>query len=105
MVTDLVRATTGTQEGEAMSPITQTRESAAESKTHSGLTLKVPDGARILIVCDDDSDTERLKTILREAGFVSEWAKSMTAAWMVAISRPFLAVFSTPPLTNESWQR
>ncbi len=35
-----------------MSPITQTRESIGESKTHSGLPLKFPDGARILIVCD-----------------------------------------------------
>jgi len=24
-----------------------------------GLTLKVPDGVRILVVCEDDSDTER----------------------------------------------
>ncbi len=69
-----------------MSPITQTQESTGESKTHSGLALKVPDGARILIVCDDDSDTERLKTILREAGFVSEWAKSMTAGCEAAKS-------------------
>ena len=60
----------------ALSLLTQTRESTGESKTRSRLTLKVPDGARILIVCEDDSDTERLKTIFQEAGFVSEGAKS-----------------------------
>ena len=51
--------------------LARTREMTGESKTRSSLTLKVPDGARILIVCDDDSDTERLKSILQKAGFVS----------------------------------
>ncbi len=51
-----------------MSLLTQTRESTGESKTRSRLTLKVPDGARVLIVCEDDSDTEQLKTILQKAG-------------------------------------
>ncbi len=88
-----------------MSPITQTQESTGESKTHSGLTLKVPDGARILIVCDDDSDTERLKTILREAGFVSEWAKSMTAGCEAAKSGRFQVIVSTPLLRDGSWRR
>src|SRR5216684_8509834 len=88
-----------------MSPITQTRESAAESKTHSGLTLKVPDGARFLIVCDDNSDTDRLKTILREAGFVSECAKSLTAGCEAAKSGRFQVVVSTPLLRDGSWRR
>jgi DNA-binding NtrC family response regulator len=86
-----------------MSPIT--RESTGESKTHSGLTLKVPDGARILIVCDDDSDTQRLKTILREAGFVAEWAKSMTAGCEAARSGQFQMIVSTPLLRDGSWRR
>jgi DNA-binding NtrC family response regulator len=86
-----------------MSPITQ--ESTGESKTHSGLTLKVPDGARILIVCDDDSDTQRLKTILREAGFVAEWAKSMTAGCEAARSGQFQMIVSTPLLRDGSWRR
>jgi DNA-binding NtrC family response regulator len=88
-----------------MSPITQTQESTGESKTHSGSALKVPDGARILIVCDDDSDTERLKTILREAGFVSEWAKSMTAGCEAAKSGRFQVIVSTPLLRDGSWKR
>jgi hypothetical protein len=43
-----------------MSPTMQPQE-----EIRSGSPLKVPDGARILIVCDDNNhDTERLKTIL-----------------------------------------
>jgi len=54
----------------------------------SGSPLKVPEGARFLIVCDDNSDTDRLKVILREAGFVSEWAKSITEGCEAAKSGP-----------------
>jgi len=43
----------------ALSLLTQTRENNwREQDSFARLTLKVPDGARILIVCDDDSDTE-----------------------------------------------
>ena len=38
-----------------------------ETKPRAGLTLTVRDMARILIVGDNDSDTERLKTAFREA--------------------------------------
>src|SRR5256885_16879703 len=62
-----------------MSVLARTREMTGESKTRSGSPLKVPDGARILIVCDDDSETERLKTILQKAGIVSECTRSITA--------------------------
>jgi hypothetical protein len=47
----------------------------AENNMPSSLTLKIPDGARVLIVCDDDSDTEWLSTVLRKAGLASECAK------------------------------
>jgi DNA-binding NtrC family response regulator len=89
----------------ALSLLTQTRESTGESKTRSRLTLKVPDGARILIVCDDDSDTERLKTILQKAGFVSECAKDITAGCEAAKSGRFQVVVSTPLLRDGSWRR
>src|SRR5712664_1430651 len=88
-----------------MSPVTQTRESTGESKTHSGLPLKVPDGARILIVCDDNSDTDRLSTVLQEAGFGSEFAKSITAGCEAAKSGRFQVVVSTPLLRDGSWRR
>lgn len=88
-----------------MSLITQTRESTGESKTHSGLPLKVPDGARILIVCDNNSDTDRLRTIVQEAGFVSECAKSITAGCNAAKSGRFQVVISAPLLRDGSWRR
>src|SRR5260370_26709333 len=88
-----------------MSLLARTQETTGESKTRSHLTLKVPDGARILIVCDDDSEAERLKAILREAGFVSECAKSITAGCEAAKSGGFQVVVSTPLLRDGSWRR
>lgn len=74
-------------------------------KTQSGLPLKVPDGARILIVCDKDSKTERMKTVLLEAGFVSECAKSITAGCDAARSGRFQVIVSAPLLRDGSWRR
>src|SRR2546427_12615424 len=82
--------------------LARTREMTGESKTRSSLTLKVPDGARILIVCDD---TERLKSILQKAGIVSECAKSITAGCEAAETRRFQGGGSTPPLRGGSWGR
>ena len=70
-----------------------------------GSPLKFPDGARILIVCDDNHDTERLRTILQEEGFMSEWEKSMTAGCEAAKSGQFQVVVSTPLLKDGSWRR
>src|SRR5216684_3041414 len=88
-----------------MSVLARTREMIGESKTRSGATLKVPDGARILIVCDDDSETERLKTILQKAGIVSEYTRSITAGCEAAKSGRFQVVVSTPLLRDGSWRR
>jgi DNA-binding NtrC family response regulator len=83
-----------------MSLATQTQE-----EIRSGSPLKIPDGARILMVCEDSHDTERLRTILREEGFISEWAKSMTAGCEAAKSGQFQVVVSTPLLKDGSWRR
>ena len=88
-----------------MSVLPRTREMIGESKTRSGSTLKAPDGARILIVCEDDSDTERLKTILQKAGIVSECTRSITAGCEAAKSGRFQVVVSTPLLRDGSWRR
>src|SRR3989442_6033505 len=88
-----------------MSPITQTLETIDEPKSHVGVTSKVHPQARILIVCDEDSDAERLKIIFREAGFISERAKSMTVASESARSGRFQVVVSTPLLSDGSWRR
>src|SRR5947209_2767551 len=87
-----------------MSVLARTREMTGESKSRSGSTLKVPDGARILIVCDDDSETERLKTILEKAGIVSECTRSITAGCEAAKSDRFQVVVSTPLLRDGSWR-
>lgn len=68
-------------------------------------TVRVPVEARILIVCDDDSNTEGLETVFREAGFVSERAKSITAGCEAAKSGRFPVVVSVPLLHDGSWGR
>jgi len=70
----------------------------------SGLPLKVPEGA-ILIVCDDDAEIERLKGAFLQAGFASECAKSITAGCEAAKSGRFQVVISTPLLRDGSWRR
>ena len=88
-----------------MSLLTQTREGISESMTLSGSPMRIPDGARILIVSDDNPDTERLKDVLREAGFVSECARSITEGCEAAKSGRFQVVVSTPRMWDGSWRR
>jgi len=63
------------------------------------------DLARVLIVCETDSDTGRLKTLLREAGLDSESVDNMTAGCESAISGRFGVIFSTPITGDGSWKR
>ncbi len=88
-----------------MSLLTQTRGGISESMTLSGSPMRIPDGARILIVSDDNPDTERLKGVLRDAGFVSEWAKSITEGCEAAKSGRFQVVVSTPRMWDGTWRR
>jgi DNA-binding NtrC family response regulator len=67
--------------------------------------LKVPDGVSILIVSDDDSETDRLKTVLLEAGFVLHSARSISAGCEAAKSGWFQVVVSRPVLQDGSWRR
>ena len=76
-----------------------------ETQPRAALTLTVPETARILIVCDNDSETERLKTAFRDAGLTSESANSMTVGCVLARSGRFQVVFSTPLLGDGSWMR
>ena len=82
----------------------QTRTATDKTNLSTSLNLRVPDEARILIVSDDDSDAERLKTIFREAGFISERARSMTVASEWTKSGRFQVVVSTL-LSDGSWRR
>jgi DNA-binding NtrC family response regulator len=49
---------------------------------------------RVLIISDDDSETERLKTAFREAGSAADSTNSMVAACEWAKSGRFQAIFS-----------
>ena len=91
--------------GYGMSLITRAEETTVETKAPGSLTLRVPDEARILIVCENDADTERLRTVFREAGFISECAQSMTAGCESAKSGRFQVVFTAPLLSDGSWRR
>jgi DNA-binding NtrC family response regulator len=88
-----------------MGPNTQTQKATSKISPSIELKVRVPDEARILIVCDDDSITERLKDVLREGGFASECAKSITAGCAAAKSGRFQVVVSTPLLRDGSWRR
>ncbi len=82
--------------------MTRTRETTEKTKR---IASGVVDDTRILIVCDDDPITERLKTIFREAGFSWKTAKSMTAGCEAAKSGRFQLVLSPPLLSDGSWRR
>jgi DNA-binding NtrC family response regulator len=76
-----------------------------QEEIRSVIKSNIPDGARILIVCDDDSDTKRLRTLLSKTGVVSDCAESMTTACEAAKSGDFQVVVSAPRLRDGSWRR
>jgi len=82
----------------------QTQNRSDRTNTKVGLTLTVPEMPRILIVCDNNSDSERLKTVFRKAGLTSESTNSITTGCEMAKSGRFQVVFSTPLLGVESWR-
>ncbi len=83
----------------------QTRKISEEITPRTGLTLTVPAMARILIVGDNGSDTERLKTVFRETGLSSESVNSITAGCEAAKSGQYQVVFSPPLMADGSWTR
>jgi ActR/RegA family two-component response regulator len=89
----------------AMGPKTQTQEACDKTSPSAGLKLRVPDEVRILIVCDDDSITERLSLAFGEAGLISECVKSITAGCESARSGRFQVIVTTPLLRDGSWRR
>jgi len=76
-----------------------------QEESRSGMQSNIPDGARILIVCDDDSDRIRLRTLLSEAGFALECVKSITTGCEGAKTGQFQVIVSTPQLRDGSWRR
>jgi len=88
-----------------MGPKTQTQEACDKTSPSTGLKLRVPNEARILIVCDDDSITDRLNLAFGEAGLVSECVKSITEGCESARSGRFQVIVTTPFLSDGSWGR
>jgi DNA-binding NtrC family response regulator len=76
-----------------------------QEESRSGLQSNIPEGARILIVCDDDSDSKRLATFLWKAGFALDCVKSITTGCEAAKTGQFQVVVSTPQLRDGSWRR
>jgi DNA-binding NtrC family response regulator len=79
--------------------------SLLEPEIRSTLLPAIPSGARILIVCEEDSDTERLRALLFKAGFVPDCVKSLAAGCEAAMTGQFQVVISTPKLKDGSWRR
>ncbi len=84
--------------------MTLTQNRSEGIKPH-GLTLRSPDVPLILIVSDNDSDTERLEIVFRDAGLTWESANSITAGCESAKSGRFQVVFCPPVLADGSWRR
>jgi ActR/RegA family two-component response regulator len=64
-----------------------------------------PEKVRILIVSEDETIAKQLKVTFSEAGFISEYANSITAGCDSARSGRFQVVVSTPILADGSWKR
>ncbi len=71
----------------------------------SSLRSNIPDGTRILIVCDDDIETRRLRALLSESGFSPDCARTVTTGCEAAKSGQFQVVLTTPQLKDGSWRR
>ena len=67
--------------------------------------MRIPDGARILVACEDQLTMEQLNRVLRGAGLISESVRTMAEACSSAKSGRFQVVVSTPTLHDGSWER
>ena len=74
-------------------------------QTERGKTLQVPDGAGILIVSENDAETEALKSAFPKEKFTLECVRTMTEACDAAKSDRFQVIFSAPLLKDGSWRR
>jgi DNA-binding NtrC family response regulator len=88
-----------------MGPNIQTQGATSKTIISTTLKPKISDSARILILYEDDLIAERLNNVLREAGYISERAKNITAGCESARSGRFQVVISAPVLADGSWRR
>lgn len=83
----------------------QTPKPPAKSSPVPKSEQVVLDEIRILVVSEDESITQQLEIAFRNAGFTSEYAKSISAGCESAKSGRFQVVVSTPVLRDGSWRR
>src|ERR1700688_249575 len=76
-----------------------------QGEIRSGLQSNIPDGARILIVCDDDSERRRLGVWCLEAGVAVDCAESIATGCEAAKSGQYQVVVSIAQLSDGSWRR
>ena len=69
------------------------------------MPVRSADTAHILIVSDNNSETNELRMLFQKVGLTSEIATSITAACESAISGRFQVIFSTPVMADGSWRR
>ena len=86
-----------------MALLMQIPNTACKSKLLADLPLRAPEMARILIVCEKDFDSDRLKTVFQQAGLASESADNVAAACESAKSGRFGVIFSSPFAGDGSW--
>jgi len=77
----------------------------AKTEPNSLWVMKLPNRASIFIVCNNEADAERLRTVLNEAGLPSRSARTITEACECARSGGIQVVFSSPYLEDGSWRR
>ena len=70
-----------------------------------GLTPGLPNEAQILIICNESSLVERLRSMFRQIGLNSESASSITDGCNLAKSGRFQVILTVPVLHDGSWRR
>ena len=85
--------------------MTLTQNRSEDTEPHAGLNLKSPDMPRVLIVSENESDSERLKNAFRKAGLASESVGTLTAGCESAKSDQFKVVLSSSVFCDGSWKR
>jgi DNA-binding NtrC family response regulator len=76
-----------------------------EFESATGLAPGIPAEAGILIICDEKSLTERLRSMFRQIGLNSETASCITDGCNLAKSGRFQVVVTVPAMRDGSWRR
>lgn len=76
-----------------------------ETDSHSVLVMIAPTKPRVLIVSENDLETDELKSVLFDAGLASESTRTITTACEWAKAGGFQVIFSSCCLEDGSWRR